>query len=114
MTTKTRRFVDLDDGTRVALTHHAEQRRIEMRLCSPDIRAILTSPDEITTSRKYPGEKVYRRGDHALATFVDDRGVLVVKTALYASLAAWRRADRMGHLPGDRIYRPDLILPEHY
>lgn len=108
-----RRFVEMDDGTKVALTTHAAQRLVEMRLGSPQVRAILTDPDEVTESPKYPGDKLYRRGDYALATFVDRRGVLVVKTALYACKSAWRRADRMGRLPNDRELRTDLRLPEN-
>lgn len=110
---RSRRMVEMDDGTKVAVTDHAAQRLVEMRLGSPQVRAILSDPESVTTSRKYPGEKVYRRGDYALATFIDPRGVLVVKTALYACLSAWRRADRMGRLPADRVLRTDTGLPEN-
>lgn len=106
------RFVDLDDGRRAVLTEHAARRLVEMRLGSPHVRAILTGPDYITESSRFPGDQVYRLGDHALA-IREERGDLVVKTALYACKAAWRRAQQMGRLPADRSLRPDMHLPEN-
>src|SRR5262245_50232850 len=99
------RVMTLDDGRRVRITSHAATRLVEMRLGSPHIRDILTNPDQVYESRKYPGCVTYRRGDHALGTRLD-HGDLVIMTALYARKGAWVAAANRGLLPGDR-HLPD-------
>lgn len=85
----------------VSITDHALSRLCEMRLTPDEIKAILFDPDRTHESKKYPGNIVYSRGDHALATILD-HGVLVIKTALFSSRGAWVEAWLDGKLGEER------------
>ena len=77
-----------------------------MGLRPDEIRALILTPDHSYTSKKFPGAFCHTDGEYSLA--LEKQGnVLVVKTALYATLAGWLRADREGKLPENRPLRLD-------
>ena len=98
------------DGVRVGITSHALSRLVEMELTADDIRLLVTDPEDVLDSNKYPGEFCHRRGDHTLA-FVKEGDVLVIKTALYATKSAWLRAKRDGFLGSDREVNLNAPIP---
>lgn len=102
----------LPDGRKVRFSYHAIERMADMGLQPHQIDLILASPEDTWESTKYPGGVCYKRGEHALATQVDDAGVEVVVTALYSRLTHWKEADKRGELTGDRVLRLDTGIPE--
>lgn len=85
------------EGVPLAFTNHALRRLVEMELTPEEIKKLILEPEEVYESKKYPGDKYHRLGDHALA-FRQEDGMYIVKTALYSTTAAWLKAERDGKL----------------
>lgn len=87
------------NGVEIAFTNHALTRMVEMELTVHEIKRLIFEPEEIFTSRKYPGEVSHRWKDFAMAFCRDEENNrFVVKTVLYATKAAWLKAERDGFL----------------
>jgi hypothetical protein len=87
------------NGVSIAFTDHALSRMVEMELTVHEIKRLIFEPEEIYTSKKYPGEVSHRWKDFAMAFCRDEaNNRFVVKTVLYATKAAWHKAERDGLL----------------
>ena len=89
------------NGIKVALTDHALSRMVEMGMTSEELIDLLSNPEEIYPSTKYPDCTNYRKGDYSLA-LLQEGDTYVIKTVLYGTMTAWLKAHKEGKLPGDR------------
>lgn len=85
------------NGMMVAMTDHALKNLVRMSIDAETVKEALTNPDEAWYSKKYVGDKCYRRGPVTLATCVNKRGLVIVKTALWSSAEDWFDAAEKRH-----------------
>jgi hypothetical protein len=98
------------DGKKVAFTDHAIERMVEMQVTPQEFKALISEPEDVYTSKKYPDAKCHRAGKYSVALREEADGSLVAITVLYGSLEDWCEAARDGKL-GDRSLKPDTGIP---
>lgn len=87
------------NGVPVAFSNHALTRMVEMELTANQVKKLLLEPEQVYESRKYPDDICHRYGEHSMAICLDrESGRYVVRTVLYATKAAWLKAERDGML----------------
>lgn len=87
------------DGIPVAITDHALERMAEMDVKAVEFHALITNPDEVYRSKKYPDAVCHRKGKYSIALNKEPNLTTVI-TVLYGSLEDWCEAAKEGKLSG--------------
>lgn len=90
------------DGKQVAITDHALQRMVEMKVSPEDFRLLVSDPEETFESPKYVGHQVNRRRPYSMAYTLDGECMIVV-TFLWATQSDWLKANRDACIGEDRV-----------
>lgn len=104
-----KRFGEIN-GTSVLISDHALARMIEMEITPEEFKALITDPEYVYESLKYPEATCQRRGKFAIALKKGESMHFVI-TLLYATIDDWYDAAKDGRLGDKRVLKPNLNLP---